>query len=161
MPELRDVLEDLRGSVDEIIAHWEGRVAARPWMSLPEDARIDHLPGLVEGLMSAMLGDPTPEEARRRAVEMAVRHGEHRREHGFQDGILHREHHLLRSSIWDIIQERYGSRPACLEAISMIDVATTMTTTASLHGYHLPEGDESEEELVARLSREGPWPDPV
>ncbi|MBW3535781.1 MAG: hypothetical protein KY453_11300 [Gemmatimonadetes bacterium] len=160
MDRLRPILEDLRETTDLIVERWSERVQAQPWLSLPEEAKLDHVPELVEALIGALLGEPSAEEARTEAVRMAVRHGRHRRDEGLKDDVLHREHHLLRASIWDVIRERHGSDPACFEAIALIDVASTMTTTGSLHGYH-QDGADDRDATVDRLAEEGPWPEPV
>lgn len=160
MGRVRPILEDLRSSTDAIVDRWDRRVRTQPWLSLPEEARIDHVPEMVETLIAALLGEPSVEEGRERAVRMAVKHGRHRREQGLNDEVIHREHHLLRSAIWDVIRERHGRKPACFEAIALIDVATTMTTTGSLHGFH-QDGQEERESSVGRIAEDGPWPEPV
>ena len=160
MSDLRDILEDLRRRSDDIVENWLGRMQAQPWLRLPHEATVDHVPELVEALVAALLGEPSVEVARRNAIRVACKHGRHRREQGLDDAVLHREHHLLRSSIWDVIRRRHGEIPACFEAIARVDVATTMTTTGSLHGYHV-DGKGERDAAAERLAHEGPWPEPV
>lgn len=160
MKEVRTILEDLRARSDEVVSRWAARIEVEPWLALPEEAKIDHVPELVDAVVSAILADPSTREARERAVRIACRHGQERRRQGLQDAVLHREHHLLRASIWDVVRERHGGDAAAYEAISRIDMGTTMTTTGSLHGYHVDDPEERDA-VARRLAEEGPWPDPV
>ena len=110
--------------------------------------------------MDALLGHGDVEEERRRLIRVACKHGQRRREQGLSDSVLHREHHLLRAAIWDFVQDRHGSSDAAFEVVSHVDVASTLVTSGSLHGYHI-EDLESREETVARLAEVGPWRPPV
>ena len=160
MTELRAILEDLRRLSDDVVENWLERMEAQPWLKLPPDATVDHVPEMLDALVAALLGEPSVEEARRKAIRVACKHGNHRHEQGLDDAVLHREHHLLRASIWDVIRRRHGEVPACFEAIARIDVATTMTTTGSLHGFHM-NGKGERDAAAERLAEEGPWPEPV
>ena len=160
MTDVRAILEDLRRRTDDVVENWLERMEAQPWLRLPPEATVDHVPEMIEALVAAILGEPSVEEARRNAIRVACKHGNHRQEQGLDDSVLHREHHLLRASIWDVIRRRHGDVPACFAAISRVDVATTMTTTGSLHGYHM-DGLEERDAAAERLAAEGPWPEPV
>lgn len=157
MSELRPIFESLRESSDAVVDRWCDRVQVQPWLDLPPDLTLDHIPELLDAMAGALLGEPSTEEGRRVAVRMAMKHGSDRRNHGFDDEVLHHEHHLLRASIWDVIRERWGHDQVCFDAIARVDVVTTLTTSASLHGYHQVEPD-ARADTVTRLAAEEPWP---
>lgn len=157
-----DICAVLRKSQDEIIGLWEERIDREPWLRLSRDARIDHLPELLEGLADAVLCVPDEEGARRRLLVMAVRHGGHRADDGFDDTVLYEEYHILRECIWHVIERHHPGSSLAVVAISRIDMAITNSTTASLHGFHQADDeDERVGRIVHRLLHERIWPPPL
>ena len=158
MSHVRAILEDLRACCDDIVASWYARMEGHPWLRLPETVTLDHMPELIDATVAALLGQPSVEEGRRRAIAYAWKHGEHRREQGLDDGVLLREHHLLRASVWEVLSTRHARDPARFDAMALFDVATTTITTASLNGFH--RAGEERDGTTRRLAGESPWPPP-
>lgn len=158
MGELLAIYETVRQHTDDIIRRWAQHIDEAPWLGLPAEAKIDHVPELLEATIDVLVGRPG---ARERVIRIGIRHGRHRRENGFDDGLLYREHYLLRSAVWDVIRELPASPNERFAAIARFDVVLTHTTTASLYGFHLAGGRSpaSEDQVVARLrDADAPWP---
>lgn len=163
MARLTAIYETVLQHTDEVIRRWEAQVQDEPWLRLPPAARIDHLPQLLRAIIDVLLARPDPASARERAIRTALEHGRHRRQNGFDDGLLHREHYLLRAAVWSVIRERAASTETGFPAIARFDVVLTHTTAASLYGYHLVDGHGpmTDDQIVDRLTQsDQPWPPP-
>ena len=133
--------DDVKAHLAEVLVEWHTVTGDQPWLSMPPENRVDHMPQLIRDLSDAALGTPVDLEARLRTLDAAVKHGEERRAHGFSDGLLLAEYILLREALW-----RYIRRAAPLEeagpAIMRIDSAITLASRAALYGYHARELEE-------------------
>lgn len=164
MNELEKIYDAVLHHVDEIVQRWEQHASQAPWLSLPPGTRIDHLPDLVKAIVHVLQERPDARTAREKAVRIGIKHGRHRRENGLTDEVLHHEHHLLRSAVWDVIRDRHGASDHCFHAITRFDLVLTHTTSASLQGFHIGSGAPplTEERIVERLTGEGQlWPPPA
>lgn len=133
--------------VEEVIDHWGKLATQEPWLSLPATVSHDHLADLLKALANAALCSLREVDSRRWLVERAAQHGVDRLVEGFSEELLYREYHLLRTFLWDWILTRWGSLEDAHEAILLLDSAITLSTSASLRGYHRPT-----------LERQGRWP---
>lgn len=150
--------EELKAHLADVLVEWHAITGEQPWLSMPADARIDHLPELIRELSDAALGNPGDPGARRRALDASVAHGQDRRLHDFPDRLLLTEYYLLREALW-----RYIRRIAPFEeagpAIMRIDSAITIASRAALYGYHARELEEVGHplpDLIAGLVEQ--WP---
>lgn len=156
MPSTLEICEDVRDHLPAILDDWRELIAERPWLELPPDIDLDHLPSLVDALLDAVKCGKTESDRPRRAViEYALRHGSDRRSHGLEDHVLFQEFHLLREAIWAGIRRRHGASGTAFAAIGRIDAVITAATRGSLHGYHRVEWDDS---VVESLVGECSWP---
>ena len=142
----------LTAQIPEILTEWQAITAEEPWMSLPKDHRVDNLVPVLRILLraSADSGAESGEAEVRELVEESARHGQHRRDVGFPDGLILVEYQLLREAIWRVAQRspmESGERARCL---LRIDAAMTAATRAALAGYHR-----------AALDAVGRWPEAV
>jgi hypothetical protein len=162
---MKEICEDIKQHVSQVLLEWEELVREQPWYSLPAEHRIDSLPDVVVGLVEAALCNPSDEGAHRQKVEAAAEHGFHRREQEIPESLIFTEYHLLRLAIWRYLSRRYPPSDRITQAMLRIDGAITVATNASLWGYYRPEIEAlgKWEEGVARitssapmLSRDGP-----
>lgn len=133
--------------VDAIIEGWRHQAEAQPWLTLPDRITHDHLPDLLDSLAEAALCSLQDESSRRRLVERAAQHGIDRHAEGFAEELLYREYHLLRTYLWGWIRREWGTLPDVQDVILLLDAAITLSTSASLRGYHR-----------AVLEEQGRWP---
>lgn len=136
---MRKVCEHLRAHIPDVVAEWESAVRQEPWFSLPQNHRIDNLPGVVVGLVEASLCDPGDEAQHRRQIQAAVEHGETRRAQGIPDHLILTEFHLLRQALWRYMLRELDERPAVTQAILRIDTSISVASNASMWGYHRAE----------------------
>jgi hypothetical protein len=151
---VKEVCENIKAHVPEVIAEWDRLVREEPWFTLPAKHRIDSLPEVLVGIVEASLCEPASVEAHRQKVHAAAEHGFHRRTQNLPETVIFTEYHLLRQAIWHFL-DRSGTEPGkLLRAVSHIDLALTVATNASLWGYHreaiqaLGKWEEGMERLV-------------
>ncbi len=130
--------EELKGHLAEVLVEWHAITGEQPWLSMPAEVRIDHLPELIRELSDAALRIPVDCGARLRALPTAVAHGEDRRRHEFSDNVLFTEYYLLREAVWRYIRQLWPLEEAG-PAIMRIDSAITLASRAALYGYHARE----------------------
>ena len=154
---MRELCGDLAGHVRGILAEWRALPAEEPWLVLPAAEEIDHLPGVIVGLLNASLCEPERGATYREKVWAAARHGGDRRRQGFGEPVLFTEYARLREAIWRYLR-RLGPADAARAAIVRVDGAITCATRASLLGYHRPELEQLGlwPEKLEALAREGP-----
>lgn len=149
-----DAVEDLAaylkqnaGSIaKDVVDDWGVLGEKEPWHRVPAGLGQDHLPEMIGALADVALAGFFPLEARRAAVRIAARHGEHRFTQGASEEILSREYELLRWSLWRRLRDRSPSDVAS-QAIIRLDSALTLTHGASLRGFHRDS-----------IERNGDWP---
>lgn len=156
---MRHLCEDLKENVPAILQEWERLVREEPWFSLPQEHRINNLPGVLLGLVEAALCSPESPESHRTKVVHAAEHGYNRREQGIPETLIFTEYHLLRQALWYYLVGRHGASDRVVRAIMRIDTAITTATNASMWGYYRPEveamgkWEESMERLIAAAPR--------
>lgn len=133
--------EELKAHLAEVLVEWHAITGEQPWLSMPAEVRIDHLPELIRELSDAALRAPADRAARLRALSTAVAHGEDRRLRGFSDNLLFTEYYLLREAVWRYIRQLWPLEDAG-PAIMRIDSAITLASRAALYGYHSRELEE-------------------
>lgn len=136
---MKEICEDIKGHVPDVLLEWERRVREQPWYSLPAGHRAANLPEVIVGMVEATLCSPADEQAHRQTIEAAAEHGEQRRRQGIPEHLILTEYHLLRQAIWYYLVGKFGSSARTTEAIMRIDTATTLATNASMWGYHREE----------------------
>ncbi|MGH7662791.1 MAG: hypothetical protein ACRENI_00610 [Gemmatimonadaceae bacterium] len=129
---------DLRTHVEEILEDWQEATQEEPWLSLPREHRIDHLPAVVRGLIDVALCGPSSEAAHRAMVEASAKRGSDRRDQGTQQELVFTEHYLLRKAMQRYLERVAGPERAS-DALIRIDMAISLATRASLQGYHRRE----------------------
>ena len=150
--------EELKAHLAEVLVEWHAITGEQPWLSMPAEVRIDHLPELIRELSDAALRAPADRAARLRALSTAVAHGEDRRLRGFSDNLLFTEYYLLREAVWRYIRQLWPLEEAG-PAIMRIDSAITLASRAALYGYHsreLRELGHSMPDLLTDLLQQ--WP---
>ena len=145
---MKDICEDLKANARKLVEKWDRRTTGEPWVSLPKDYRVDHLPDVLVGITEASLCRPLDEEAHRENMWAAVHHGSQRRKQGVAEHVLFREYHLLREVIWRYLQKR--DYPDLLQAITRVDAAISLALMASLRGFYRNE-----------LEDEGQWSETI
>lgn len=158
-PFMREICEDIKSNVSEVLLEWEHLVREQPWFSLPPDHRIDSLPDVIVGLVEASLCTPQDEDAHRKKILAAAEHGTHRREQGIPEHLILTEYHLLRQAIWNYLTAKFGSSNRTTEAIMRIDTAISLATNASMWGYHRQEieGMGKWKEAMERIVASSPF----
>lgn len=141
---MQALAEAIRTRVGEIVDRWdEQNRTTEPYLRLrSRDDRLNHLADLITDLAFASLADSGRREVQQTALKSAARHGETRREQGFDPEDLLKEFHLVRYSLWAFIQEHVRDKEAAFKAISRIDQAASISTRASLLGFHRRELEE-------------------
>jgi hypothetical protein len=160
---------ELRDDLAPILAEWEAISREEPWHIHPERYGIDSLNEVVRGVLDVALGDGGDTEASERLVRAAAAHGDQRRVQAVSDDCLLREYHALRTALWRYLLRVPMPTSEALTAISRVDIAMTVATTAALRGYHRsdmkPSPDWASEllrsvaaasrDIVAAFGREG------
>ena len=139
---------DLKDHLPEILVEWREITREEPWLSLPEEHRLNSLPDVLSALLDAALCTPEEMAAQERHVIAAAEHGRARREQGFRDALLFTEYYLLREAVWRYLRRLSTDSEKVRQAIFRIDTAVTVATSASLFGYHRDE-----------IERRGEWPE--
>lgn len=139
---MRELCEDIKSNLEEILHEWDSLVREESWHSLPSTDVIDHLPEVTVALIDAGLCRPHDENAHRQKLLSAAAHGEHRREQGMPEHLMLTEYHLLRQAIWRYLTRRFGTSKETTTAIMRIDSVITLATSASLWGYNRPRIEE-------------------
>ncbi len=150
MNKLPEIAESIKANVPKILEEWRKLKQQEPWLSLPEEYHLDHLPEALVTLVDAALIRPEDKEAHREQVWAAATHGQHRLEQGFPEHLLFTEHHLLRRALRRYVEHHHGDSLQSFEAIARLDAAATVSTVASLRGYHR-----------TALESRGEWPDAI
>jgi hypothetical protein len=149
---MKQICEDLKAHIAEVVRLFERLADERPWLELPEENRVDHLPELIVGLVEASLCDPFDFDAHRKKVAAAAVHGRQRFLDGCPHHLLFEEYDLLREAIWRYMRQKFGWSDRTTEAIMRVDAATTLATRGSLWGYHSVEYGE-QEDVEAAIDR--------
>jgi hypothetical protein len=150
--------DEVKAHLPEILVEWHAITSENPWLSMPADARVDHLPDLINALNDAALCLPSDSTARLRLFTAAAAHGKDRRIHDFPDKLLLTEYYLLREAVWRYIR-RVAPPDEAGFAIMLIDSAITLASRASLYGYHESELEalgHSMPDLLTELIQQ--WP---
>ncbi len=159
------ICEQINDDADEIsrdvLERWAKIADHEPWLALPGDLSFDHLPDLVRGLASAAACGRKRRDVHPEPIRMALKHGETRRNDGFDEDLVFREYHLLRRAIWDYIRERWGKERDAVDAIMRLDSGITVSTAASLRGFHRDtlEAAGRWDSVVQELFEDWPFPD--
>lgn len=138
------VLDEIRADVQEHIPEILGRFQAvvdeeEPWMLQPAARRTNHFGELIVHVSEVALRPGCEEERVLQMLRTAARHGEERLANGFPEALVFREHYLLREALWNHIRENHGAGdPYAFEAVIRIDTALSVSTKASLRGFHRP-----------------------
>lgn len=136
---MKEICDNLKSHISEVLVEWENLVREQPWYSLPADHRIDSLPDVIVGLANASLCSPADEQAHRSNIEAAAEHGSHRRKQGIPEHLILTEYHLLRQAIWHYLIAKFGASDRTAEAMMRIDSAISVATNSSMWGYFRPE----------------------
>lgn len=156
MQSSRALIVEVGERIPDILSDWQTLTGVHPWLQLPDDLDLDHLPDLVRALIDTCVGRHEAGDPKRRVVEAGLKHGRHRTGQDYPDHLLFREYHLLREAIWRGMHRRHPHERETVSAISRIDAAITAATRASLQGYHRKTWDD---EVVEKLVRESAWPE--
>lgn len=156
MASSRDLIAEVGERIPDILSDWQTLTGVHPWLQLPEDLDLDHLPELVHALIDTCAMQGEDGDPKRRVVEAGLLHGKHRSGQSYPDHLLFREYHLLREAIWRGMHRRHPHERETISAISRIDAAITVATRASLQGYHRGTWDD---DVVEKLVRESVWPE--
>ena len=137
-------LDEIRIRIQEHIPEILGRFQTvveteEPWLLQPASQRTDHFGELILHVSEVALREACEEERIRQMLHTAARHGEERLANGFPEALVFREHYLLRQALWEHIRDEHdGGDPTSFEAVVRIDTALSVSTKASLRGFHRP-----------------------
>lgn len=143
---MRELCERIAARSNEIIERWEGAARREPWLLLPEEKRTDHLPEVIDAILTAVMGAAPTREQVLSLARHAARHGEDRVQQGIPDSVIMTEYYLLRTAIWEVTREVAPDPATGVGAIQRIDSAISFATRASIIGYH-----------KAQLASRGDW----
>ena len=119
----------------EIIERVAADVRREPWLRIPEQERVDHLPDLLSSLLEDALEAGDEREVPDGVREAARIHGKHRREQHFAIDVLFDEYSILRNqtlrTLWMTHQLREAER-----LIARVDRSISEATVWSMRGYH-------------------------
>jgi hypothetical protein len=136
------VLTDLLERVPEILAEWKRVSSEEPWLSRPQEDRIEGVPTLVASLLNSALAEEEGDISRHREmVRAAATLGETRCAQGIPQETLFSEYHLLREALWRCLERTGAELSERAHAILHVDAAISLATRASLYGYHRGELD--------------------
>lgn len=157
MNKLPEIAKSIQADIPKILEEWRKLKQQEPWLSLPEEYQLDHLPEAITTLIDAALSRPDDREAQRAYLWAAATHGHDRFQQGFAEQLIFTEHHLLRRALRRYINHHHGDSLQCFEAIARIDAATTLSTVASFRGYHRAIFEQRGEwpQAIERLVNEG------
>lgn len=135
-----ELCELLKTRTGEILAEWEGLCSDAPWDALPENHRLDALPGVLAAALEAASKNDA-RDCRTAVVHAAIKHGEDRRAQGFELQVLFTEFYFLREAMWRTLR-KIADAPRAYEAVLPIDHALTVATRATVAGFHRQEFEE-------------------
>jgi hypothetical protein len=146
---------ELRDALALVLQEWEAVSREEPWHVRPDQYGLDSVHEAMRAVLDVSLGDGGDKAASERLVRSAAAHGDQRRVQAVGDEAVLREYHALRTALW-----RYLSRVPMppnerLTAISRVDTAITVATTAALRGYHrsdMPATPEWAAELLRYIA---------
>ena len=142
---------DLRDDLAQVLEDWEALSREEPWHVRPEHYGLDSLHEAMRAVLDVSLGDGGDEAASERLVRSAAAHGDQRRSQAVGDDAVLREYHALRAALWRYLARVSMPPDERLTAISRVDVAITVATTAALRGYHRSDMPPSPEWAVELL----------
>ena len=142
---------ELRDDLAQVLEDWEALSREEPWHVRPEHYGLDSLHEAMRAVLDVSLGDGGDEAASERLVRSAAAHGDQRRSQAVGDEAVLREYHALRAALWRYLARVSMPPDARLTAISRVDVAMTVATTAALRGYHRSDMPPSPEWAVELL----------
>lgn len=152
--DLLALCESVKGNAEpiaeDVINRWHRIGAAEPWLALPDDLDLDHLPGLIRLLAAASLCTDYDRGLCQEAIRAAASHGERRAKQGYGETLLHREYHLLRRGLAEHLKGEHGDGQTVYLAVMRMDALTTPVISAALHGFHRVD-----------LEAEGRWPEVI
>jgi len=139
-------------NIAAIVARWKHLTDREPWRSLSPREWVDHLPPLLGAMLDAAVCGAGSHDGRRRVIEAAMQHGEHRRAAGLPVDVLFDEHSELRTAVWQFLTGHIDPdlTDDALEEIIRFDTAGTFAALGSLRGYHRRE-----------IERERDWPNEI
>jgi hypothetical protein len=133
---LQAVHDDIQENLDDIFALFREVTQEEPWIKLPHDFHLDHLPPMIRVAAELSLQSPGDRELVRQLIREGCKHGETRLEQAFPEAILFHEHQLVRNAIWYHIRGRHRGEGLVFEAMIRLDAALTLATRATLRGFH-------------------------
>ena len=140
MPEVGRVCMSLRDSVQGItertMDQWRAMARQEPWAEMPSEVDHDHLPETIASLLDACSKPSLDDDALRRGVDNAAKHGEHRAQQGFDEGLIFREYRVLRNVLEDHLREVEPDPNVRARALIRLDAGITALSGASLRGLH-------------------------
>lgn len=140
MPEVGRVCRTLSASVPAItertMEQWKAMARQEPWVDMPSEVDHDHLPHTIASLLDACSKVRLDDEALRRGVDNAAKHGEHRAQQGFDEGLIFREYRVLRNVLEDHLRQVEPDPNLRARALIRLDAGITALSGASLRGLH-------------------------
>jgi hypothetical protein len=166
---------ELRDDLPLVLEEWEAVSREEPWHVRPKQYGLDSLHEAIRAVLDVSLGDGGDQAASERLVRSAAAHGDQRRTQSVGDDAVLREYHALRAAIWRYLSRIPMPPSERLTAISRVDTAITVATTAALRGYHRSDMPPSPEwavellryiatgsrDIVGVFGRPGRRPDPT
>ena len=157
---LQELGEEIEAHADDIVEGAEELADQEPWVSLPEELRLNHLIPLLRSMVRAAFDEVGEEVTVRDLVEEAAEHGRQRAEQGFTDETVLLEYQILRRAVERFLRSGYVADEVLLEALVRMDAEITTATSGSLLGLHDADMDvaaarEALEQLVARRKGAG------
>ncbi|HUP89467.1 MAG TPA: response regulator [Longimicrobiales bacterium] len=151
--EIERIGAHLKANIDALCEMWESVVREEPWFSLPREERVNNMEKVIESLADAAMISVEDTDARRRIVEEAAKHGEHRREQGIPENMIPIEFHLLRRAIWRFLSDSWRPTDETFSSIMTLDSVTSLALNAAMWGYFREEvdGQVAWDEAIARL----------
>lgn len=132
--------ELLKTRTGDVLAEWERLCSAAPWDALPENHRLDALPGVLAAAIEAA-SKTNARNCRTAVVDAAIKHGQDRRAQGFELQVLFTEFYFLREAIWRTLR-KITDAPGAYETVLPIDHALTVATRATVAGFHRQEFEQ-------------------
>ena len=146
---------ELRDDLALVLDEWEAMSREEPWHIEPQRYGLDSLRETMRAVLDVSLGDGGDKAASERLVRSAAAHGDQRRTQAVGDDAVLREYHALRTALWRYLSQVRMPPYERLTAISRVDVAITVATTAALRGYHrsdMPPSPEWAAELLRYIA---------
>lgn len=143
---------ELKQHADDVIALWESLAVSEPWLLLPQQDRVDHLPDVIRAISDAALCTAGATVPLRELTDLCVVHGLHRAEQGVPDHVIPMEYDLLRRATWIFLRRhsKVAEGQTDVTAILRVDAAISVAMRAAIIGYHRPQ-----------LELSGRWPSAI